>query len=314
MLLALLMLAGGIGLLALGADWLIDGAKAAALRLGIPPFVVGLTVLAFGTSAPEMAACVGMAIKGHGETAVGAVVGSNIANVALILGLASLVSPIPVRGHAPRRDAAIVVFATVAAMVLFRGHRVERWEAGVLLTGMAWYIARAYLGGRRVGAAIGAERPAGPGWPASIGLIALGAAGLAVGSHLLVEGATSIATSLGVPEFIIGLTLVAFGTSLPELVTSIRAATRDEPELALGNVLGSNVFNLFGVLGVAGVVRPLDVAPGVLVRDAWVMLALAVVLVPMLRPGRRITRAEGLVLVIGYLVYAGALYGLASRG
>ena len=309
--LSLLMLVGGIGLLVLGADWLIDGAKAAALRLGISPFVVGLTVLAFGTSAPEMAACVGMAVKGHGETAVGAVVGSNIANIALILGLCAVLKPIPVRGHAPRTDAGIVLFTTVAAMVLFRGRRIERWEAGVLVVGLAWYIARAYFGGRRVGGALGAERPVGPGWLASAGLIAFGAAGLAVGSQLLVNGAKSIAVSLGVPEFIVGLTLVAFGTSLPELVTSVRAAMRDEPEMAIGNVLGSNVFNLFGVLGVAGLVRPLGVAPGVLARDAWVMLALSVLVLPMFRPGRRITRAEGLALVIGYLAYVGALFGLA---
>lgn len=305
--LALVLLAIGLALLVVGADILISGARAVAAAVGISSLVVGLTVVAFGTSAPELAAAIGLAIQGHSQAAVGAVVGSNIANIGLILGLVAIIQPIRVKKHIVKRDVVIMVLISIVAAALMWGGRINRLESAFLALGIVVYIVCAYR----------ADRPAEPerakptnARPVLVGIVlaVTGATLLTGGAKLMVMGAEQLAQAFGVPEFVIALTLIAFGTSLPELVTSIRAVMHHEPDLAVGNIIGSNVFNLLAVLGITGLITPLEVPPTVPQRDIWVMLAAALLCLPIMATRGRISRAEGLFLVIGYLVYVAVVF------
>jgi cation:H+ antiporter len=333
-----------IGVIALyfGGELLVRHASSLAAALGISPMVVGLTVVAFGTSAPELAATLVAAWRGAPELAVANVIGSNVANIGLILGLTALAYPLVSNASFVRREVPWMLLASVLAVPLLADGRIGRPEGFLLWAALALFLVAAFRtrsveeavdlnvavgagGGPAVAApgdpaatAAGAS-PAGsvPDGPAqrpgtigrSVVWIAVGIAALALGAQALVDGATGLALALGVPQRVIGLTLVAVGTSLPELASSLVAALRRETDIILGNVIGSNLFNLLAVLGTAAVVHPIAVEAATVRIDLLVMLAFAVVVVPLLLwGGHRIGRRGGIVLVVGYGAYIAWLF------
>ena len=307
-----LLVALGAALLATGGEALIRGSLASARRLGVSPLLIGLVVVGFGTSMPELVVSVEAAVSSRPDIAIGNVVGSNIANVLLILGVCAVISPLAVGPLALRRDAVTVVAASVLFVVLVGGQALGRGDAAILLAALAAYVTWAYLTERSAAHAPPAVLrraeadevvvvPASTAW--IVAMIALGLAALIGGSRVLLIGAVGLATDLGVPEAVIGLTLVAVGTSLPELSISVIAAIRRHADVAVGNILGSNVFNLLGILGVSAVLQPLPVAVRVVQFDQWVMLGAALVLTAFLLTGRRLSRWEGGLLLAGYAVY-----------
>lgn len=319
-------LVAGLTLLVIGADWLVDGSARLASRLGVSHLLIGLTVVAFGTSAPELGASVQATLEGEGPLAIGNIVGSNIANICLILGLTAMLRPVPCSSRLVREDVPVMIGVTVMGMVVLgTGGVVGRVEGAVLTLGIFAYTYWLYTRGRReaTGALEGtvaaqlaeavqqpAEEPAEKqgesvnsrrGIWREVLLVLLGAAALSFGSKMLVFGASSVAAGMGVSSSVIGLTIVAFGTSVPELVTCLNAVLKKETDLATGNILGSNVFNILSVMGVASLVRPIDVPPEVVTRDMWVMFAVALVCLPLMR--KRVSRAGGGLLFAAYLLY-----------
>ncbi|MGD9546361.1 MAG: calcium/sodium antiporter [Candidatus Krumholzibacteriia bacterium] len=309
----------GLALVTLGAEWLVRGASTIALRAGLSPLFVGLTVVGFGTSSPELGASLTATLKGIDGVSVGNVIGSNIFNMGVILGLTALAHPIAVSLTAVRRDllvAAAAALIPLAAMAF--GGRIPSGMGAVMLVALAAYLWLAYRTARvapaaeeiAAGAQLDQARPALarrsalPSWLwRSLLLVAGGLAMLVFGSRTFVTGAVAIATRLGVSELVIGLTIVSAGTSLPELVTSLVAALRRSPDLAVGNVIGSNIFNLLGILGTCAVVRPQEVEPAVLWLHTPVMLGFSLLLLPLIRSGAVISRREGALLLAGYGVY-----------
>ncbi|HRQ73563.1 MAG TPA: calcium/sodium antiporter [Phycisphaerales bacterium] len=318
-----LFFAAGLVLLVKSADWLVLGGALIAEGLGVRPLVVGLTIVAFGTSAPELAAGIGAAARDHGEIVIGTVVGSNIANVALILGVASLIRPVPCRRPVVVREMPIMLAAITLGAAAMLGGSVNRWEGIALTAGILVYVALAYRVARRAPDLFEADAPRlGPPpegglprkwWARNAALVLLGSAGLALGAHLLVTGAESIARWLGVSELVIGLTVVAIGTSLPELFTSARAAMTSHSDIAVGNVVGSNVFNSLCVMGVASLVAPLPVPDASVVRDVPVMLGVAALALLLMAPRKRLTRPAGLVLLFTYAAYTAGLVIVSLR-
>ena len=310
MLLQVLSLLGGLALLVGAASVLVRGAAALALRLGLSSLVVGLTVVAFGTSAPELVVSVQSALAGAGGIAVGNVVGSNIANIGLILAAAVLIRPIASDPAMLRRDLPVLLATTALAGAFLHNREISPLEGIVLLVVLVAYLAWSVTSARRESLTV--DLPVtdarGPVWRDAL-FVALGLAGLVVGSDLFVGGAVALAQAAGVSNAVIGLTVVAVGTSLPELATSAVASARGEGGIALGNVVGSNIFNLLGILGITALLRPLA-APGLQPVDLAVMSALALVLVPMLLTSRRLVRAEAGVLLGGYAGYIGYLVSL----
>ena len=297
----------GIGLLVAGGDLLVRHAGQLARSWGLPPLVIGLTVVAFGTSAPELAASLTAALAGSPEIAMGNVVGSNIANVALILGVTALVTPLTTEARFLTREMPVMVGAALLLVALAADGSVGRAEAALLvllLGGYLWLL----LGGdeaapveeefdRAYGAA-----PEAPVWRAGVGAV-LGLIVLIGGARLLVLGATALARAAEVPELVIGVTVVAVGTSLPELATSIIAAVKRQPDLALGNVVGSNVFNVLAILGLTALAQPIRLPFAAVAPDLVVMVLASLVLWPFLATGRRLGRVEAGLLVALYLAY-----------
>jgi len=301
----------GLAGLYLGGELLVRSASSLARALGISPMVIGLTVVAFGTSAPELAATLVAAFRGAPELAIANVVGSNIANIGLILGLTALAYPLATSGTFLRREVPWMLAATALAIPLLFDGRLGRIEGLVLWAALAVFLVAAFRSGGLPGdvdvvgvAPIGARR-----WPMrDVMAVVAGVAVLAYGAHALVTGATALATAWGVPERVIGLTLVALGTSLPELASSLVAALRRETDIILGNVIGSNLFNLLAVLGTAAVVHPIEVPVGGLRLDLLIMLGFALAVVPLMLVGRRLGRRDGALLLAAYLAYVGWLF------
>lgn len=312
-----LLLLLGIALLTGGGEALIRGALGVSERTGLSPLLVGLVVVGFGTSMPELVVSVDAVLGGHPDIAVGNVVGSNIANVLLILGLCAVVTPLHVTPLGLRRDAVSVIGATLLFLVLAGGGGLG-WQAGlVLFSALAAYLILSYYTERRAtdspaAAVHEAEASALERYPhsmgRSLGIVLLGLFLLIGGSRIVLEGAVGIARDLGVSEALIGLTLVAVGTSLPELTISFMAALRRQADVAVGNILGSNIFNILGILGVAACLQPITVGGRIATIDQWVMLGAAVVLVLFLLTGRRLNRIEGAVLLSSYIGYVWASY------
>ena len=300
---------GGVLLLLAGAEALVRGASALALRLGITPLVVGLTVVAIGTSSPELVVSVQAALAGQGGVAIGNVVGSNVANLALIVGVATVLTPMTIDRKLVRHDMPVML-AAMGLLVLFLLDGVlERWEGGVLLAGAVVYTVVGITASRReVRAARAAEvlpeveaalAEADGGFKRHILFVVGGVALLVYGADLLLSGAVSAATRLGVSEAVIGLTLVALGTSLPELATTVVAARRGEGEIALGNAVGSNIFNVFSVLGPAALAAPIA-STGVGADVLAIMVGVALLTLLFLVTGGRTRRWEGAVLLLAY--------------
>ncbi len=306
----------GVILLAVGGEALIRGSLAAARRLGVSPLLSGLVIVGFGTSAPELVVSVDAALAERPDIAIGNVVGSNIGNVLLILGICALITPLAVKPLALRRDAVTVVAASVLFLILVGGSALVRTDAAVFLAALAAYLAWAYWT-ERYHAAPSAEIhkaeaeelsavPKTVPWIAAAVLIGLLL--LIGGAQVLLKGAVGIAETFQVSEALVGLTLVAVGTSLPELSVSVIAAIRRHADVAVGNILGSNIFNLLGILGVSALLQPLPVHARILQFDQWVMLGAALVLLLFLYTGRRLSRLEGGLLLAGYGAYVGVSF------
>ena len=319
-----LMIAGGLVVLVLGAEVLVRGAAALAAALRISSLVIGLTVVAFGTSAPELAVSVLSAMSGKSDLAVGNVVGSNIFNVLVILGLSAVVTPLVVAAQIVRLDVPLVVGASVLLLVLGWDGRLGQLEGGLLFAGLLAYVAWSIVQSRRESAPIEAEfadlvppatRATPWGVARDIGYVGLGLVLLVLGSHGLVGGAVEIAGLLGISELLVGLTIVAGGTSLPELATSVVAALKGERDIAVGNVVGSNLFNLLGVLGLTALVTPagVPVPATALALDIPVMIVVAVACLPVFFTGHRIVRWEGALFLAYYAAYIAYLAMLATR-
>jgi cation:H+ antiporter len=309
MLLSLLLLLLSLLLLTVGAELLVRGSSTLALRAGISPFVVGMTIVGFGTSAPELAASVMAALREVPEIAVGNVVGSNIANVLLVLGVIALVKPIPVEGRSVLRDILLLVGVSLLPYAALATGGVLGRTMGVLFfAGLLLFLYRSWRSGRQ---SPEEPPPASSDWRSAWWFNALlAAAGIAVlvsSSALLVDSAVSLATSMGVSELVIGLTIVAVGTSMPELVTSLVAALRGRSDLGLGNIVGSGIFNILGILGLTAAVHPIEIAPQVFRFDMPLMILAAVLLLPFAATGRRISRVEGGILAAMFAAYLLAL-------
>ena len=297
----------GFVVLVAGAEFLVRGAVMLAERFGVSPLVIGMTVVAIGTSAPELMVSVRAALEGAPGLAVGNVVGSNIANVLLILGIAALISPIKRREATLRRDGGMLVGGTLLFIALATTGELSSMAGSLLLVGFFVFLAISYWRDSHGDGDGDDGLEEFEGWPKTTGgavvVVILGLAGLAGGAELLINGGVAVARSWGVSEEVIGLTLFAFGTSLPELAATVVAARRGHAEVGLGNVVGSNLFNILGVAGVTALVAPLPISEQVGSFDIWVMLAATIILVPVLAIGWRITRLAGGILTAIYIVY-----------
>ncbi len=304
-----------------GAEALVRGASALALRARLSPLFVGLTIVGFGTSTPELGASVTATLAGSSDMSVGNVVGSNVFNIGVILGASALLRPIQVQLGAVRRDLIVALAAALALLLTPAfGGVVPRAGGIVLVSALAVYLTYAFRAARRAPRAETAladeelrdalQVGGGPepllGAGKSAALVLFGLVCLVVGSRWFVGAALNIARAAGISELVIGLTVVSAGTSLPELVTSLVAARRGSADIAVGNVIGSNIFNVLGILGIAAILGPQSVGPSVLMLDVPVLIVATLALVPILRSGGRISRVEGGVLCAGYALYLAA--------
>ncbi|TYP67167.1 cation:H+ antiporter [Stutzerimonas stutzeri] len=306
MIVELLLVLGGLALLVLGGDLLVKGSVGLSLKLGMTPLVVGLTVVAFGTSAPELLVSLSAALKGSSGIAMGNVVGSNIANVLVILGVTALVSVIVTKGHDLRESWGMMIAASLLLIGIALTGEIGRIEGAILLLALGAVLWRQLSTGRADEAEVDGTT-LGAGWGRIALWLGLGLVLLPVGANLLVNGATEIARAFGISETVIGLTLVAIGTSLPELAASVASALKGRADMALGNVVGSNIFNILGILGITAVISPLPIPPEMLRLDLWVMLGAALLLFPFLFRGISLTRPVGALFVAGYAAYAWVL-------
>jgi cation:H+ antiporter len=314
LLLDLFLFAAGLTALYFGAEWLVGGSSRLATVYGISPVVVGLTIVAFGTSAPELVVSGLASLRGNGDIAVGNVVGSNIANIALILGISALIRPIVVNRGLMVRDVPIMIGFAGLFLLMAAGGTVTRTEGGVLLGLFTAYML--YIGwetrreATQAATLVEKERalleslPGGRPRPGrDLVLTLVGTAVLVGGAQLLVGSATSIARVFGVPEVIIGMTLVAFGTSVPELAASVVASIRGEAQIVIGNIVGSNIFNASLILGTSALVRPLPIDPSIMRLEAPLMLGLSMILLPFTFTNLCLNRLEGGALLAGYGVF-----------
>ncbi|RVU46533.1 calcium/sodium antiporter [Rubrivivax rivuli] len=319
----LLFVAGLVGLV-LGANLLVRGASKLALSFGISPLVVGLTIVAFGTSAPEVAVSVGAVLDGKTDLAVGNVVGSNIFNVLFILGISALITPLVVDRQLIRQEVPIMIGASLLLLAVGLDGRIGLFDALLLFALVVAYTVFLIVQSRRAGQAAAGddEMPAleAGTWdtrlPAQLALIVGGLVALVLGSDALVTAAVAFAKQMGVSDLVIGLTIVAAGTSMPEVATSITAAIKGERDIAVGNVVGSNTFNILGCLGLSGLASGttgLVLAPSVLTFDIWVMLAVALACLPVFITGREIARWEGGVFLAYYAAYVAYLILAAQQ-
>ncbi|MBU2485037.1 MAG: calcium/sodium antiporter [Alphaproteobacteria bacterium] len=308
MLLHILMLTGGLILLTIGAEYLVRGAISLANRLGMPPLLIGLTVVGFGTSMPELLVSLQAALGGAPAIAVGNVVGSNTANILLILGVAAVISPIAARIPNLKRDLVMMLVAAVVMLGLGWWGVVNFWLGLTSFAVLAAYLSWVTHTDRRRMTEEEAELVVKlAGWKEAVFILG-GLGALFIGADLLIDAATAIARSFGISEAVIGLTIVAVGTSLPELATSVVAAFRRHAEVALGNVVGSNIFNILGILGITAMVVPVPVESSMALFDIPFMLAVSVALIALILATGRISRGAGVAMVAVYTGYVAWLF------
>lgn len=321
---AILFLVAGLILLVIGAEALVRGASKVAAAFGIPPLVIGLTVVAFGTSSPELAVGISSALQGNADIALGNVIGSNIFNILVIVGLSAIITPLVVAQQLVRWDVPLVIGLSVLVFVVGLSGAIGRLEGALLFLGLIAYITFSIRQGRKETAAVQEEyakeyrpeRLAGVGqWALNIGLVIGGLAMLIVGSNWLVDSASAVARAFGISELIIGLTIVAIGTSAPEIATSVMAAVRGERDIAVGNAIGSNIFNILGVLGISAALAPhgIGVPRSALAFDIPVMIAVAVAALPVFFTGYSISRWEGAIFLAYYVAYTLFLFLAATE-
>ena len=306
----LVVLISGIVVLYFGAVWLVQGASRLASSLGVSPIVVGLTIVSLGTSAPELVVCLVAALQGNPGLAIGNVMGSNLANIGLILGLTSLVHPLEVKHRVVWREMPVMLLITFAIYPIAFDRVLSRMDGFMLLLVLLAYLVWVFRSGhpeeikRSQGSRNSIATPEGATSLLNlkdIGQVALGSAFLVLGGYCIVQGAVEVASALGISEVIIGLTVVAIGTSLPELATSLVAAMRHEVDIAVGNIIGSNIFNLTAIFGTTAVVRPIMIPETVLSRELAGVVFMSLLLWPILRSGWRIKRWEGALLLTAYI-------------
>lgn len=307
----------GVLVLVVAAGALVRGASRLAAAAGVSPLVVGLTVVAYGTSAPELAVSVRAAVTGTGGVAIGNAVGSNIFNILTILGISALFGGLVVHQRLVRVDVPLLVVVTLGVWWMALDGSLGVVEGAVLLAGIVGYSVFSYLLGRREPPEIVAEyreafgddaAPARRGWPGGVGLVVVGLVGLVAGAQLLLVGATQLATALGVSDLVVGLTVVAAGTSLPELATSVVATRRGERDIAVGNIVGSNIFNLLAVLGASALAAGgIPVPDAAVATDLPVSLVVTLIALPALALGLSVARWEGVLLLGGYISYVAYL-------
>ncbi|AGF76855.1 K+dependent Na+ exchanger related-protein [Desulfocapsa sulfexigens DSM 10523] len=320
---AILFFITGLIFLIVGAEALVRGSSRLAAAVGISPLVIGLTVVAFGTSSPELAVSIKSALSNQASLAVGNVIGSNIFNVLFILGLSALIVPLSVSQQLVRLDVPLMITISVVVLVLSLDGIFSRTDGLMLVTGLATYISFLIYQSRRENSHVqeeyakefGTEKNVTNSWTKNIVMVLSGLALLVLGSRWLVNGAVSFAQYLGVSELVIGLTIVSAGTSLPEVVTSVIAAVRGERDIAVGNVIGSNIFNIMGVLGCASIVAPMgiEVATAISRFDIPVMIAVAFACLPIFYTGGLISRKEGALFLSYYVAYTFYLVFAASH-
>ena len=308
MLFALVQLTFGLILLTYGAERLVHGSSSVAFRLGLSPLVIGLTVVAFGTSAPELVVSIGATVAGNSDIAIGNVIGSNIANIALILGLTALIRPMSIHLRIIKTEIPLMIGITLIASWFIMGDEITRLEGAFLFAGLIAFIVYSIKSARSVPMEAKAQQVEEPEidvdtpiWKSWV-FVAIGLALLVGGGELLVRGAVEMATLFGISQAVIGITVVAIGTSLPELANSAVAAFKKESDIAVGNVIGSNIFNLLCILGITGMIHPLNSSNFGLV-DLGFMLGLTVLILPMMRRGFELNRWEGAFLVLTYVGY-----------
>jgi cation:H+ antiporter len=309
----------GLVLLLIGGELLVRGAVASAKALGVSPLLIGLTLVGFGTSTPELVTSVTAALNGSPGLAVGNVVGSNIANILFILGLSAIIYPMAVNPKGFKRDAIMVTAAAVACLGVVLYGRMGMLLGFAFIASLIVYIVFVYLQEKRAPdeAALVAEHRAedARGGSANMALsIAMAVVGIVItifGARFLVSGSIDLAKGLGVSDTIIGLTIVAVGTSMPELVTSVMAAIRKHADVAYGNIIGSNIFNVLFILGATSIITPIDMPKQIASFDIWVMLAATGLLVYFARTGAKLQRWEGWVFVVAYIGYTGYLISIA---
>ncbi len=322
---ALLIIAGFIFLI-LGGELLVRGASRLATVLGVPPMIVGLTVVAFGTSTPELAVSLQAALNGNADISIANVVGSNIFNIFFILGVSALISPLVIHQRMISREVPILIGATILLYLFSIGGNIARVEGIVLFAGIityTWWQVRHAKVSRAEQKSMAKEfsedtkavkEEGGMSLPMSIGLIIVGLVIVMFGADWLVSGATDLAKSLGVSDAVIGLTIVAAGTSLPEVVASIMATIKGERDIAVGNVIGSNIYNILAIIGISGTVVPNGIAvnPSMFNFDYPVMLGAALLCWPFFKSGKTLSRLEGGVFLLGYILYTAYLVKNAS--
>jgi cation:H+ antiporter len=303
----------GLAALTLGAEGLVRGSASLAIRLGLTPLIIGLTIVAFGTSTPELVVSLVAALNNQADISIGNVVGSNIFNIGFILGLTALLCPVQVSLQVIKKDGPIMIAVSLLALFLINQGTISRPWGIALFAALVVYTAYSiWLAKKEASAEIEQEFKEGvPSRSKSLYIDLIFIAGglllLVTGSRLLVISATDIARLMGISEAVIALTIIAAGTSMPELATSIVAAFRRQPDIAVGNVVGSNIFNILGILGVASIARPLS-ATGITNLDLWVMVFFSVALLPLLYTDLKIQRWEGGLLLFGYTAYLWILW------
>ena len=306
----ILLFLAGLGFLIIGAEAMVKGASRLAAILGISPLVIGLTVVAFGTSSPELAVSIKSSLSGQESIAVGNVVGSNIFNILFILGLSSLIAPLFVSQQLVKLDVPLMIVLSAMVLILSLDDKFSHTDGFILVTGLAIYLWILISLSQKARQKIKKEHNKAvkteiSDWAKHIGLVMGGLLLLVLGSHWFVKSAVSFANYLGISELIVALTMVAAGTSLPEVVTSVIAGIRGERDIAVGNIVGSNIFNIMGVLGFATIFSPtgIEVSPAVIGFDIPVMLVVALACLPVFFTGGVISRKEGLLFLIYYLAY-----------
>ncbi len=306
----LAVLISGIVVLYFGAVWLVRGASRLASSLGVSPIVIGLTVVSLGTSAPELVVCLVAALQGNPGLAIGNVMGSNLANIGLILGLTSLVHPLEVKHRVVWREMPVMLLITFAIYPIAFDRVLSRMDGFMLLLVLLAYLVWVFRSGHpdEIKSSHGPRDSMATSEEAAsllnlkdIRQVAVGSAFLVLGGYCIVKGAVEVASALGISEVIIGLTVVAIGTSLPELATSLVAAMRQEVDIAVGNIIGSNIFNLTAIFGTTAVVRPIMIPETVLSRELAGVVFMSLLLWPILRSGWRIKRWEGALLLTAYI-------------
>lgn len=309
MLLAVTLFFVGLLLLYFGAEYMVSGSSRFALSLGIRPLVIGMTIVALATSMPEMMVSLTAVLKGTSDLAAGNIIGSNVANIGLILGAAAMLAPMQVAKDTLKKDIPIMLAASVLLFLFALDGQLGFWDGLILVSGLAAFISYCVLGSRREGIALPAndETVAEEKRHRSrdIILILVGIVGLGIGAELMVRSAITIARGFGLSDIVIGMTIVALGTSLPELAASMMGAWKGEMDLSVGNVIGSNIFNLLFVLGACSMIRPIPIEPSILRFELPLMLLFSFALLPLIGRRMMLGRTEGGLLLLGYLMFVG---------